>query len=200
MVKKALKKVIGLPQAIGNGFMAAYYGVSKGRKVVFNGLVGIRDARRHTIRIGDAVTINSGRMKNPIGGADKARLISMGGSITIGDRCGISNATLFSQCRIVMEDDVFIGGGCCIYDTDFHSVKLDERLEDIGALRAPVLIKRGAWLGGHCIILKGVTIGENAVVGAGSVVTKDIPANEIWAGNPARFIRAVDDVGEARIS
>lgn len=52
-----------------------------------------------------------------------------------------------------------------------------------------VTIREGAFIGAHCVILKGVTIGKNAVVGAGSVVTKSIPDNEIWAGNPAKFIR-----------
>lgn len=53
----------------------------------------------------------------------------------------------------------------------------------------PVLLKRGCFIGANSIILKGCTIGENSIVGAGSVVSKDIPDNEIWAGNPARFIK-----------
>jgi acetyltransferase-like isoleucine patch superfamily enzyme len=56
----------------------------------------------------------------------------------------------------------------------------------------PVVIRDGAFIGAHTIVLKGVTIGERSVVGAGSVVTKDIPDGEIWAGNPARFIRKLD--------
>jgi acetyltransferase-like isoleucine patch superfamily enzyme len=55
--------------------------------------------------------------------------------------------------------------------------------------KAPVHIKKGAFVGAHCLILKGVTIGENSIVGAGSVVTKDIPDHEIWGGNPARLLR-----------
>ena len=57
---------------------------------------------------------------------------------------------------------------------------------------APVLIKEGAFIGAHSIILKGVTIGKHSIIGAGSVVTKSIPDGEIWAGNPARFIRKID--------
>lgn len=53
----------------------------------------------------------------------------------------------------------------------------------------PVRIKSGAWIGGHSIILKGVTIGKNSVIGAGSIVTHDIPDNEVWAGNPAKYIK-----------
>ncbi|MBD8490085.1 hypothetical protein IFO69_15110 [Echinicola sp. CAU 1574] len=53
-------------------------------------------------------------------------------------------------------------------------------------------IEDGVWIGGHCIILKGVTIGERSVIGAGSVVSKNIPKNEVWAGNPAKFIKKID--------
>lgn len=54
-----------------------------------------------------------------------------------------------------------------------------------------VTIKEGAFIASHCIILKGVTVGRRAVVGAGSVVTKDVPDDEVWAGNPARFVKRV---------
>lgn len=54
-----------------------------------------------------------------------------------------------------------------------------------------MVIEDNVFIGARCIILKGVTIGENSIVGAGSVVTKSIPANEIWAGNPAKFIRKI---------
>ncbi len=55
--------------------------------------------------------------------------------------------------------------------------------------RGPITIKKGAWIGAGAIILKGVTVGEGAVIGAGSVVSKDVPPNEIWAGNPAGFVK-----------
>ena len=55
-----------------------------------------------------------------------------------------------------------------------------------------MLLKKHAWIGARTVICQSVTIGENAVVGAGSVVTKDIPDNEAWAGNPARFIKMRD--------
>ena len=56
----------------------------------------------------------------------------------------------------------------------------------------PVVIKDGAFIGAHTIVLKGVTIGERSIVGAGSVVTRSIPDYEIWAGNPAKFIKKVE--------
>jgi acetyltransferase-like isoleucine patch superfamily enzyme len=92
---------------------------------------------------------------------------------------------------------VKIGGNVVIYDTDFHSLNPLERNhipENLNSLQAkPVLIKKGVFIGAHSIILKGVTLGENAVIGAGSVVTRDVPSNEVWAGNPAKFIKRISN-------
>ncbi len=78
-----------------------------------------------------------------------------------------------------------------ICDTDFHSIEYSYRLEkpDTHIRTAPVRICEGAFIGARSIILKGVTIGKHSVIGAGSVVTKSVPDNEIWAGNPAVYIR-----------
>ena len=81
-----------------------------------------------------------------------------------------------------------------MYTTDFHSLDPQIRASAEDTLHkacAPVRICEGAFIGAHCIILKGVTIGARSIVGSGSVVTKSIPADEIWAGNPARFIRSL---------
>lgn len=143
----------------------------------------------------DNCRVNSGMEYNPIGGDGKTILIARGGEIRIGNNVGISNTTIFSHNSIIIEDDVRIGGSCKIYDTDFHSVKLKNRIEklDSDIATAPIVIKKGAFVGAHSIILKGVTIGEEAVIGAGSVVTKSVPAREIWAGNPAKYVKSVGD-------
>lgn len=83
-------------------------------------------------------------------------------------------------------------GGTKIYDTDFHWLDFEKRIRETGGKTSPVTIKDGAFIGGSCIILKGVTIGEKSVIGAGSVVTKSVPDGEMWAGNPAKFIRKLD--------
>ena len=85
-----------------------------------------------------------------------------------------------------------IGGGCTIVDTDFHSLNpLDwfTFKDDANRVSKEVVIGDNVFIGMKTIILKGVHVGNNVVIGAGSVVTKDIPDNEIWAGNPARFIK-----------
>lgn len=145
-----------------------------------------------SMQIGDNVYINSKRIADPIGGQDRTIIQLNNGNIRIGNRVGISNAAICSSNSITIEDDVCIGAGCKIYDTDFHSSIAEYRLQGNTHVKtAPVVIKEKAFIGGHSIILKGITIGKEAIVGAGSVVTSDIPDGEIWAGNPARFIKKV---------
>ena len=141
------------------------------------------------------VRINSGLRYNPIGGDSVAILQAQSGAtLSIGNNCGISNSALIAKTSIILEDNVMIGGGCKIYDNDFHSVCYDERMQkpDPGIRSKPVVIREGAFIGAHSIILKGVTVGRHSVVGAGSVVARDIPDNEVWAGNPAVFIRKLE--------
>lgn len=149
--------------------------------------------------IGENCQINSGRNYNILGGDIRCNLIiGNGAKIIIGSNVGISNSTIVSYASIIIEDYVMIGSGCKIYDSDFHSLDFSERISafldfkvDKNAKNISVTLKKGAWIGGHSIILKGVSIGENSIIGAGSVVTKDVPANQIWAGNPAKFVKSI---------
>ena len=83
---------------------------------------------------------------------------------------------------IIIEEGVRVTVGCILL-THFMESKTGSYS------RGKIILKKNAYLGCNTIICKPVTVGENAIVGAGSIVTKDIPANEVWAGNPARFIR-----------
>ena len=116
--------------------------------------------------------------------------------LVIGNNVGISQTALICHKKIIIGNDVKIGGGVCIYDTDFHSLKPELRRNAQTDMphkaKKEVIIKDNAFIGAHSLILKGVTIGENSVIGAGSVVTKPVPDNQIWAGNPAKFIRNID--------
>jgi acetyltransferase-like isoleucine patch superfamily enzyme len=161
----------------------------------------IKIINKGNIIIGSSVIINSGKSYNCIGGDIRTIFnVQKKGTLTIGSNVGISNSTLVCQNSIIIEDDVLIGGGCKIYDTDFHSLDYFQRSKwfvenkiDEQSKQSPIKIKKGAWIGGHCIILKGVVIGEKAIIGAGSVVTKSVPNNEIWAGNPAKFVKRLLD-------
>lgn len=148
-----------------------------------------------TVQIGNNFRMNNGSRWNPVGCSQRCTFFcDRNSSIIIGNNVGISQTTLVSCGQIIIEDDVKIGGGTCVYTTDFHSLnpQIRKSSDDIRCRKvANVVIQRNAFIGAHCIILKGVVVGENSIIGAGSVVTKSIPANEIWAGNPAKFIRKV---------
>ena len=165
--------------------------VKTGNDVVIKGAIFITG--HGAISLDDGVHINSCRASNPIGGDTKTVVNTFtNGQVHIGANSGISNSALVARERIDIGKNVKIGGGTQIFDNDFHSLDFSTRTsaqddQNIGC--APVIIKDGAFIGARCIILKGVEIGEHSIVGAGSVVTKNIPDNEIWGGNPAKFIR-----------
>lgn len=154
------------------------------------------------VRIGDYFTFTSGESFNPLCRHQRGCIVAERAEtvIEIGHHVGMSSPCLWARQRITIGDHVNIGGDCIIMDTDAHS--LDWRIRDSGemfspeesmdghnAKCAPIVIEDHVLIGTRCIILKGVTIGEGSVIGAGSVVVKDIPPHCIAAGNPCRVIR-----------
>jgi acetyltransferase-like isoleucine patch superfamily enzyme len=134
------------------------------------------------------------------------------GKITIGDRTFIGGGTFICIDEIEIGSDVMFSWGCTVADNNSHSHIWSERKNDvllwkkgidekkIGAYKdwtnvkkSKITIKNKAWIGFNSIILKGVTVGEGAIVGAGSVVTKDVPDWTIVAGNPAKIIREIPE-------
>lgn len=177
-----------------NRIILKYKKVNFGKNLRIYGLIHIYGNKK-SVFIGNDVIMRSGKLTNPLGGNNSMDLaVSKNGKIIIGNNVGISNSCIRSYNQITIEDDVYIGGDCKIYDTDFHSIKYEDRIEkkDYNLKSEPVYIKKGTFIGAHSIILKGVTIGEKSVIGAGSVVTKSVPDNEIWAGNPAKFIKKIE--------
>jgi len=144
------------------------------------------------IYMGRGITINSSSNNNPIGGDTRTVFkVGKGAILKIGDYTGISNSTIVCFNKIIIGNNVKIGGSVKIYDTDFHDLNYVNRKNsetDIG-ISKEVNIEDDCFIGAHSIILKGVTIGEKSIIGAGSVVTKSIPPNEVWGGNPAKFIK-----------
>lgn len=137
--------------------------------------------------------INGTMSMNPIGFDYGCIMIAENtGTITIGKNFGMSNSSLYSRCSIKIGDNVMLGGGVKIYDTDFHSLQCKYRgtsLDKQYTINRPVVIGNNVFIGAGSVILKGVTIGDRAIIGAGSVITHSIGEDEIWAGNPAVFIR-----------
>lgn len=145
--------------------------------------------------IADDIIINSKYSMNPIGGQEYCTfIVNKNAKLTIDSGARISNSTFVCWKHIYIGRNVYIGGDCKIYDTDFHSLQFDERIKKIdNDIKCKgVFIEKGAFIGSGSIILKGVTIGEKSIIGAGSVVTKSVPSDEIWGGNPAKFIRKIN--------
>lgn len=111
----------------------------------------------------------------------------------VGNRCKISSHTFICE-GVVIEDAVFVGHGVTFINDSYpRATNSDGGLQSEADWKVePTRVKRGASIGSGSTILSKVVIGENAIVGAGSVVTRDVPANAIVAGNPARILRYVD--------
>lgn len=113
-------------------------------------------------------------------------------TISIGSRTVLSNnVTVIACVAVTIGNSCLIGDGVLIVDSDFHRVEPASRREN-PLNDAPVTIAENVWLGSRSIILKGVIIGRNSVVAAGSVVTRSVPENSLVAGNPARVIRSLE--------
>lgn len=169
-------------------------GVQFGKDLHVNGLIKVMVTRRGVMNIGNSLRLNSGENFNVIGRQQKC-IFWVEGKLTIKNNAGISACAIICNHQITIGNNVIIGGNTVIYDTDFHSLVASQRInrqqDRANMQRASVVIHDNVFIGAHTTILKGVTIGENSVVGACSVVSKSIPANEIWAGNPARKIREI---------
>ena len=114
--------------------------------------------------------------------------INYGKKTTFGRDCFVNfGCTFLALGGITIEDDVFIGPHC-VLATEYHPENPETRHS---LLTKPIVVKRNAWLGANVTVLAGVTIGENAIVAAGSVVAKDVADNMIVAGSPARVIREI---------
>jgi len=124
--------------------------------------------------------------------------------IRIGKQTYIGKSHLGVSTRIFIGNNVLISWGVTIVDHNSHSISYSQRAQDIcdwkngsknwsNVVCKPVHISDKVWIGFNSIILKGVTIGEGAIVGAGSVVTRDVPAWTIVAGNPAKTIREISE-------
>jgi acetyltransferase-like isoleucine patch superfamily enzyme len=150
-----------------------------------------------TVRLtGKPFVVNEGTMIV----RDRVRLISNvatlelatgpDGTLDIGERTYINyGCSLSAQLLVKLGADCNIGTHCIMMDNDFHRLEPERRMEEPPS--KPIILEDNVWLGGRVIVLAGVTIGADSVIGAGSVVTRDIPPKVIAAGVPARVIRGL---------
>ena len=145
------------------------------------------------MKIGDDFMCFSGDNTNPIGRNLRCSfcLGDKDAVIDIGNNVGISASCLWINTSLTIGNNVNIGGDCLILDNDAHSIDyIGRRRGGKGnVLSSPITIDNDVWIGARCVILKGVHIGARSIIGAGSVVTKDIPADCIAAGAPCKIIK-----------
>lgn len=142
---------------------------------------------------GKGLILNSSLKSNLVGLYKPCTILVSGGAeLNIGDHSGFSGVSIYCNDKINIGKYCNIGGNTSIFDTDFHSLNyLERRKSNEGAKKKAITIGDDVFIGANSIILKGVTIGDRSIVGAGSVVSKNIPCDEIWAGNPAKFIKKI---------
>ena len=168
-------------------------GAEIGKNFKSRGFIRIQNPEGKLI-IKDNVRINSAEWANPIGYCGKTNFQIVGdGVIEIGEGTGLSSVSITCTNKIFIGKNVLLGAGVKIYDTDFHPLSAKMRYagqQDQRKVKSkPIVIGDGAFIAAGVIILKGSCIGKNCVVGAGSVVSRNIPDNQIWAGNPVQFIK-----------
>ncbi len=165
-----------------------------GGRLVTSGHCSFKAKRAGSIRLGTKVRFQAYWRSNRVGLTSQVIIQTLDdGIVEIGNNSGGSSIVISAMNHVRIGSNVRIGGNVRIFDHDFHSLDITERatqpLHRQTIRNAPVIIGDGVFIGTQAMILKGTTIGENSIIGAGSVVSGRIPPGEIWAGNPARFVR-----------
>ena len=175
-----------------NYFFLKKFLVQYGKNLIINGRVNLNINGKFIV--GQNCIITSGKKYNQVGYNEKTIItINKGAVVCFGDNVGVSNINLYSKKEISIGNNVLIGGGTNIWDTDFHSLDTENRIfeGDTNVKSASIIIEDDVFIGANVTILKGVRIGKGSIVGAVSLVSKSIPSGEIWAGNPAKFMKKI---------
>ena len=201
-----LRQVLDTPWKIGNElhryviypyvrFQFARYGLAWGNGWRFYGVPIVQKHRESVMAFGPRLQLRSTLRANPLGANHPVFLTTWqpGAVLKVGADFGMTGGTICAADSITIGNRVAIGANTTIIDTDFHPLDARRRqLTPAAAQTAPIVIEDDVFVGMHCLILKGVRLGQGCVVGAGSVVTKDVPPGMIAAGNPARVLREVE--------
>lgn len=171
-------------------------GVSAASSVRFYGMPIITLAHESKIEIGENSVICSNPTMTALGVNQPVvlRALRPGAAIIIGNNTGISGGAICAATRVEIGNECLLGANVTIVDTDFHALnpigrRYNNNWLEIGA--EPIIIEDNVFIGTGSIVLKGVRVGKNSVIGAGSVVTKDVPPDSIVAGNPAKLLRGL---------
>lgn len=172
-----------------NTINAKWWRVRLGKNQTYRGKVNFRVWLNSQITIGDNCLFYNSHNDNWIGIYCPCIIstLTQGANLKIGNNCGLSGTVIGCAKSIVIGDNVRMGANTLITDTDWHTD--DYRTGP----NKEVIIEDNVWLGYGVKVLKGVHIGKNSVVGAGSIVTRDIPANVIAAGNPCKVVKQINE-------
>lgn len=184
--RKKLREFIYSPIAY---IKAYWWGIKIGKKCRFDGRIHFYKYPGSSIIIGDRCRFNSLSISTMAGISRPCSIwtTSSDAILKIGNDCGFSGTVISCHSAIIIEENVMVGSNVLIMDSDQHP-------SDIRSGHPKkVVLKKNCWIGSNCIILKGVTVGRNSVIGAGSVVTRSIPDNVIAAGVPARPLRYLEE-------
>jgi acetyltransferase-like isoleucine patch superfamily enzyme len=153
---------------------------SIGRNLVSNGRLHLSGPGR--IRIGDDCNAWARAEANVLS------TFSPDAVISIGDNVRLNGAGIQAASAVTIGNDCILGS-CTIVDTDHHSVDVERRRPGAPVASSPVVVEDNVWIAGMATVLKGVRVGRDSVVGFGAIVSSDVPAGVVVAGNPARVVR-----------
>lgn len=179
--------------AISSAYCRLFYrlrGIRLGKGIVFIGIPLIYKYPGSSISIGNNSEIRTSKISNLIGINRRSTLSTHDSmsTIKIGNNCGMSGVVIGAKESITIGNHAVIGANVLITDFDWHALNATARKKGESSKSRPVVISDNVFIGTSAMILKGVHIGENSVIGANSVVTSNIPANVIAAGNPCKIV------------
>lgn len=168
--------------------------VKIGKRCTIQGRIYVKLHDSAKVEIGDGFYFSSGRCINALCTNKRGAMYATdGASIVIGNNVGMSSTVIWCHNSINIGNNVKIGGNCTLIDTDSHSLdylkRRDFRTDD--GQSKPIVIEDDVLIGMNTLILKGVTIGARSVIGAGSVVTRNIPPDSVACGNPAKVVKTL---------
>lgn len=166
------------------------------KQIHFFGFSHLKFQNNSIIKIGKNFVCRSG-VKGTIDNSVCSKIVvKEEASLIIGNHVGISNTSINCTKSIRIGDYVKIGAGCLIIDSNFHSIdwklRMNDKEDPIIPPPCEIIICDHVFIGARCIINKGVCIGSHSIIAAGSVVVGNIPPDEIWGGNPAKFIKKLN--------
>lgn len=192
-----IKKLQIIFYVLKNLFLLKIKKVSIGNNIRLRGPVTLEISNTGKLVIGDCFSLTSSLMLNPLGRNIKSMIrVDSDAEVIIGNNVGMSCVSIWAKNKIIIGNNVKLGSGVIVMDSNIHSLdyklRMSTRTDALNAVSKRIIIGDHAFIGVNSIITKDVSIGKRSIVAAGSVVVKSIPNDEIWGGNPAKFISKIN--------